>query len=118
MKSRIWVVFCLILFFACTEKTPKSVLPSDKFEAIYIALLEEGGSARVFHSDSTRQAKVDSIFHSFGTSEDAFRVSIDAYRANPEKWKEFFEGVTNKLEEKQKAMQKKVRTDSARSTPE
>jgi hypothetical protein len=65
-----------------------------------------------------RQVHSDSIFRAFGTTEEAFRLSLDAYKANPELWKQFFEGVTKKLEERQKPQQKKGEPQVVRTTPE
>lgn len=117
MASRVQILFILISFMGCGDRNHKPTLPPEKFEAIYAALLEDGGKIRLLGSDSTRQAHTDSILRSFGTTEEVFRSSVDAYKADPSKWKEFFEGVTRQLEEKQKSPQRRVPADSIRVTP-
>lgn len=107
MNSRTWHPLILATLLAsCNQERPKQILPSDRFEAVYAALLERGGTVRNLPADSPKHFDADSIFRSFGTSEEAFRSSVDAYRANPGQWKEFFEGVIKRLDEKQKAQGK------------
>ncbi len=111
MNSRTWGLLAVLLLSAsCGKEGPKPILPADRFEAVYASLLEETGGLRHVPADSSRQFDPDSIFRSFGTSEQTFRSTVEAYRANPGKWRDFFEGVIKRLNEKQKVPQERPRS--------
>jgi hypothetical protein len=80
----------------------------EKTQAIYIGLLETNENANALAPDSARQGQIDSVLGAFGTSRKELLASLADYRSNPERWKDFFEGVVNRIEQKQ---------DSARGTP-
>ena len=117
MTLRSSLLLIPVVFVACNERQPGNVVAPDKLEEVCAALLEEGGRMRPMQFDSTRQAYTDSIFRSFGTTEGAFRSSLDTYKTNPELWKQFFEGVTKKLEQREKPLQKKEERGVTRTTP-
>lgn len=118
MNTRIWTVLILIMpMSSCARKPARPVLPPEKFEAIYVALLEEGEEFKKPIADSARHFDADSLFRSFGTSEEAFRSSVDAYRNNPGEWKGFFEGVIRQLDEKLKKPMKRAPITPFGATP-
>jgi len=79
----------------------------EKFQSVYMALLEEGERYRRLPPDTSRHFSADSIFHAFNTSEEEFRSSIASYRAEPKNWQVFYEAVSKRLDEKQKAQSTK-----------
>ena len=109
MKART-LVTTLVLIASCQESSPpKQALSDDRFQSVYIALLEEGKRYRDVPHDSTKQFRSDSIFREFNISEREFRLTSAAYRTDPGKWQKFYEGVIEKLNEKQKKQSGKLK---------
>jgi hypothetical protein len=79
----------------------------EKFQSVYVALLEEGERYRRLPPDTSRHFNADSIFHAFNTSEEEFRSTIAFYRADPKNWQVFYEAASKKLDEKQKTQSRK-----------
>ncbi len=100
MKIRFLVP--ILLLASCRPASQGSVIPEDKLQSVYIALLEEGDRYKGTPPDTSIHFNSDSVFHAFDTSEKEFRSAIAAYQSNPERWQKFFEGVMKKLDEKEK----------------
>ena len=98
------VLLLLTLSVSCrpTPSPLEQTLSTERFQSLYVALLEEGVRYRNLPPDSSRHFNVDSIFHAFNTSEGEFRSTVASYRADPKNWQLFYEAVSKRLDEKQK----------------
>ena len=103
--------FILLLCVSChqTGSPPRGALSEDRFQSVYVALLEESEKNRALPADTARHFKADSIFRAFNTSESEFRATMGSYRSDPKKWQKFYEGVVRQLDEKQKQSTAKPR---------
>jgi hypothetical protein len=98
------ILLLLTLSLSCRQapSPPEQTLPLERFQSVYVALLEEGERYKRLPPDSSRHFSADSIFHASNTSEREFRSTVASYRADPKNWQLFYEAASKRLDEKQK----------------
>ena len=87
----------------CTPQQSSTKGPDDqKFIEVYVALVEQSALPDSARPDSSSSLERSRIFARLGTTEEAFRKSIDSYGSDPQRWKVVLEEVVKRLEEKMK----------------
>ena len=110
------LLFIFLLCASChqTGSPPNRPLSDDRFQSLYVTLLEESEKFRTLHPDTAMHFNPDSLFRALDTSEREFRITVDSYRADPRKWQKFYEAVVKRLDERKKQSATKIR--AARTT--
>lgn len=92
-----------LLLVSCHREEASIVsLKEDQFVDAYIALLENDAqsSGQFSVQDSTLQQHRRSILERMGVREETFRATVQLYNTEPERWREFYEKVTKRLEQR------------------
>jgi hypothetical protein len=89
-----------LLFFCSCSKRQQAInlIPEEQFVNIYADLLiaNEEGILLQLDSVSIRQ-KADSIYHHYNIDTSIVRITLESYKQDMNKWKEFHEKLTNRL---------------------
>jgi hypothetical protein len=113
MKFRWFIVFVLLLAFACGgEKLPKGILTKEKMVPMLVDqhLAEQIFSLRFnvgLKNDSVIDDLYLSILKKYGVERNKFEQSVFYYSKHPEKYKEIYDEVLNRLN----AMEVKVKKE-------
>lgn len=102
MIYRATLLLPLLLAFSCSGREPApppSVLPPERFAALYADLLKQGARTSTPAQDTLLQTRgVDSILRVHGTTRDAVIASADWYNRDVEIWKVISDSITAALE--------------------
>jgi len=97
-----WLLYFLVIFIlvSCSnDKSPTSKLEDSvcvNFQADMMIIQEEN---RVLREDSTTlQPKIDSLYHHYNISESQVETSVQDYKKDLTKWKEFNTKIMKRLE--------------------
>ena len=94
----------VFLLAGCTQQnTPVHILDKEKFPAVYVALMEAKAKRTRLtdHTVDTTFAKdKEEIFTKFGATEEEFRATVLSYGSDVRKWREFYDDVVRRLEQK------------------
>lgn len=94
---------CVLLTSGC-RNPDTGVLSRDKFILTYIELLDRGDLA-VRYPDSVRAISKE-VFIRQDIREEQFFATVEKFRQDPKLWKEFYEEVVRRLEERDAAKNK------------
>ncbi|MBX2991168.1 MAG: DUF4296 domain-containing protein [Bacteroidetes bacterium] len=97
------VTLALLLFLAsCSErKSPVSAIDADKFEKIYLELVD---SALVIQAqpDSLVSPVAERILERHEVTAEQFRATVREYNNDTRVWKEFYDNVLLRIDERMK----------------
>lgn len=102
MKTNI-LALTLFALCSCTQNEPRVGLVDEvKFEKIYLELLD---SAKVIQvaSDSVLSPVAKRILTRHNVTLDDFTFTVKEYQSDPKRWKQFYESISNRLDERLKA---------------
>lgn len=95
-----------LLFFACSKgKAPEGIISDEQFEATYIALLDSARVIQATPTDSAVHPVARRILERQGVTVDQYRTTVLYYNAHPERWKDFFDRVFKKIEQRRMGQQ-------------
>ncbi|MER3525344.1 MAG: hypothetical protein C4326_15200 [Ignavibacteria bacterium] len=101
MKTSIAILIAGVCLAACTKRASQPpVLDQERFAAVYIALMDSSQHIQSSAVDSAAHPVALRILEREGVTLDEFRRTIAYYNADTERWKEFFQFVITKLEER------------------
>lgn len=99
MKNVFLIVALTILACACRgDKLPKNLIDKDKFEALYIELLDSAAADK----DSANvklKPTAERILERRQVSIDQLKATVNYYNADSKRWKLFYEDVVKKVNE-------------------
>ncbi len=96
------------LAIACScnrEMQSPEVIDREKFEAIYVELLDSAATSQPATSDSTLSPTAERILKRHNVDILRFRATVQAYNSDTKKWKEFYEDVVNRFEERKQKVE-------------
>jgi hypothetical protein len=97
------ILALLLLLASCSQnQNPASTIASDKFEAIYLELLDSAAIAQPSATDSTLSPTAERILHRHEITVEQFKATVASYNADTRKWKEFYENIVKKYDERSK----------------
>ena len=98
----------LLLVSCHRDETVVNSLKEEQFIDVYIALLENDAqsSGQMVGRDTSAHEVPRSILEKMGVSDEEFRATVRSYNAEPGRWREVYEKVTKRLE--QKAQEQRV----------
>ncbi len=107
MSNRAILFIPLLLGLSCSGRAPApppSVLPPERFAALYADLLKQGARTPSPARDTVAQRRdVDSVLQVHGTTRDGVMASAEWYNRNVEAWKVISDSITAALEHQQTA---------------
>ena len=118
LKYAASIALALVAFACHRQYQPEKVLNGETCSAIYAALMEVNMKNSKEHNmplDSALGKNKQEIFAKYGTTEEAFRVTLRSYGSDVGKWKELFEGVVQRLEAEAKEKNQQTGTGSNRA---
>ncbi len=100
--KRTCVILLVGLVWGCSGgNKPRAVLDEEQFERIYIELLDSAQHIRAAAVDSVAHPVAVRILERHGTTVEQFQATVAYYNRDTQLWKEFFQRVIQKLEERQ-----------------
>lgn len=102
-----YLLLLSIVLWGCTQKHQPSegAIPKDTFIQLYIDLLIAGEMGYLSSNDSTSKKVIDSLYTRYGVTDAQVRMTMEEYNKDLRRWKDFYDEVTRRLEEKQKEEQ-------------
>jgi hypothetical protein len=92
----------LFIFFFCScrkSQTPPDVIPEEQFTNFYADLLILREKDDLLGSDSlTSQHRMDSLYQKYQIDSGKVQTTIETYKQDLNRWKEFHKKVTNRLQ--------------------
>lgn len=114
-RSHVYYLFCLFisLVVGCSENSSRlpGTIPKETFIRLYIDVLIAGESSHLSSTDSAKTGTgrriIDSLYAKHGVTDIQVRQTIEEYNKDLNRWKEFYDEVTKRLEAMQKDEQSK-----------
>lgn len=117
MRKLICFLLASIVLFACKEKMPTDITPSEKMQNIlYDIHVVDGYISTISNLDSSRKvasAYYKGIFKKYGIDSAKHAQSMKYYYAHPAELAEVYKVIFNKLEKQKVVMEK---ADSTKKT--
>ena len=110
MKRLIPVLLLSFFFLQCSDGIPEGVLPEEKMVDLLTEIHLVDGYANTLHSDSVlvkTPSLYKSVFKKYQADTAQLKHSLEYYAKKPDQIKEIYAKVTKKLENLQKAEQKR-----------
>jgi hypothetical protein len=99
--KKLCIVAALALFWSCANKPqPDDVIDNERFESLYVELLDSASVGPPAISDSTLSPTAERILKRRDVNLKMFRATVRAYQSNPRRWKEFYENVVRRYEQR------------------
>ena len=99
--KRFLILILIFSTYSCSKKEPRTdVIEKERFEEVYVELLD---SAQVIQSapmDSTLSPVAERILDRHEIPIEQFKATVRFYNADAKKWKEFFEDVVKRIDER------------------
>ena len=101
MRHAFVVTLILLITSSCSQKQQgKSVFEKEKFEAIYVELLDSSAVSQPASSDSTLSPTAKRILERHEVSIEQFKATVNYYNSDTKEWKEFYEDVVKRIDER------------------
>jgi hypothetical protein len=95
------VLLLTVLLWGCSrDNQPQGILDEERFETIYIALLDSAQQVRATAVDSGAHPVALRILERYGATVEQFKATVAYYNSDTERWKDFFQRVIRRLEER------------------
>ncbi len=95
------VLLPTVLLWGCSPgNQPQGILDDEQFETIYIALLDSALLVRATAVDSGAHPVATRILERRGSTVEQFKATVAYYNSDTERWKDFFQRVIRRLEER------------------
>ncbi len=100
MKNVFLILILTIFASACRrDKQPKDVLDKEKFESLYVELLDSSAVAEKDSAGLKISPTAQRILERRQISIDQLKTTVNYYNADSKRWKLFYEGVVKKVNE-------------------
>lgn len=92
-----------ILLASCSHnQNPAGAIAPEKFEAIYIELLDSAAIAQPSSIDSTLSPTAERILQRHEVSIEQYKSTVASYNTDIRKWKVFYDDIVKKFDERSK----------------
>lgn len=93
-------VLLMMLVWGCKgEKQPKDMIEKEKFEAIYVELLDSASRVEKDSADVTMSPPAARILKRHQVSVDQLKATVNYYNADTKRWRLFYEDVVKRVNE-------------------
>jgi hypothetical protein len=99
LRDALLVILGLAVISCSNRLEGEQVLTPEKFEEVYVALLEQAVSGKNAPADSAKTFDRDAILNTYGTSKKQYQLTVATYNQEYTKWREFFNEVTKRLDQ-------------------
>ena len=104
MKSNRFTLYLLtLIFFSCSKEKPAvNLLPDStivNFQSDFMVIHEENQITRADREVVRR--KTDSLYHAYGVTKQQVDTTLNYYKNDYNRWKDFYHRVTRRLEQMQ-----------------
>lgn len=99
--NRFLIPILILSTCSCSKEEPRSaVVEKDKFESVYVELLDSAQVIQSAPTDSTLSPVAERILKRHEIPIEQFKATVRFYNADAKKWKEFFEDVVKRIDER------------------
>ncbi len=101
MRHAFVVTLLLLITSSCSQKQQaENLIDKEKFEAMYVELLDSAAVAQPASSDSTLSPTAKRILERHEVSIEQFKATVNYYNSDTKEWKEFYEDVVKRIDER------------------
>jgi len=101
MRIRVLLITTLLALGSCqTHTRSNTTLDRESFLQIYVHLLQEESRTKSTRPDSSDVVPIQRIFETYGATIEEFRATMKVYNSDIRQWKDFYEEVVRRLEER------------------
>jgi hypothetical protein len=87
-----------VILCACSKNEPSSeTVDRERFESVYIELLDSAQGIRSSPSDSALSPVAEKILRRHEITGEQFRATVRHYNSDAEKWKDFYETIVQRI---------------------
>ncbi len=100
MKNTLTFLVVMMVAWACRgNKQPKDVIDQEKFESIYVELLDSASTIQPDSLNVPINPTAARILERHQVSLDQLKATVNYYNADTKRWKLFYEEVVKKMNE-------------------